>query len=297
MKGYGETIRTIRQEKGFLQKEIYDGVVAKSFAIRFEKGEVMLQYDTFLTVLNSLNMTVDEFHFIHQNYQLVVEKNFWTEFTEGVSSSNERKLLNVYDQEVNSKRVFNRVVAYLARGLATYYQVTTENLAQALNKEEISYVENYFLRKKLWTLDDVTCINLMYPILKPAIRKELFKKAHQELLNYRDFPNYYERMTSFLSDYILLCYEEADYQEGNLWFVKLQSLPRRKESIYFGLKITLCEAYYVYTKKDFVRSEELINNYVTVLSSIGYHAEGEQDMKQFRNFKRKFDSYHMRIIR
>ena len=38
MENYGLTVRQIRLNKGFKQKEIYTGLLSKSFSIDFEKG-------------------------------------------------------------------------------------------------------------------------------------------------------------------------------------------------------------------------------------------------------------------
>ena len=46
MKNYGSTVRQIRLSKGFSHKEIYTGILSKSFAIDFEKG----LYDSITTL-------------------------------------------------------------------------------------------------------------------------------------------------------------------------------------------------------------------------------------------------------
>ncbi|EDN9990431.1 transcriptional regulator, partial [Listeria monocytogenes] len=38
MISYGELIRQIRQSKKISQKEVYTGIISKSYAIEFEKG-------------------------------------------------------------------------------------------------------------------------------------------------------------------------------------------------------------------------------------------------------------------
>lgn len=39
MIGYGKTVRDIRTSKGIHQKDLYDNIISKSFAIEFEKGK------------------------------------------------------------------------------------------------------------------------------------------------------------------------------------------------------------------------------------------------------------------
>ncbi|MNC17384.1 hypothetical protein D3C75_652610 [compost metagenome] len=54
MKHPGQTARSIRLSKGFSQKEIYTGIVSKSYAISFEQGNALLNYQD-LTVNSAVN--------------------------------------------------------------------------------------------------------------------------------------------------------------------------------------------------------------------------------------------------
>ena len=47
MEKYGLTARHIRIDKGLLMKEVYGGIVGRTFAYRFERGEVNLALEAF----------------------------------------------------------------------------------------------------------------------------------------------------------------------------------------------------------------------------------------------------------
>ncbi|ERL65252.1 helix-turn-helix domain-containing protein [Schleiferilactobacillus shenzhenensis] len=65
----GQVVRQIRRSKGYTQKEIYTGVVSRSFAIRFEAGGHDMTAEKLFAVLDNLNISVDEFRFIAAGYQ------------------------------------------------------------------------------------------------------------------------------------------------------------------------------------------------------------------------------------
>lgn len=69
METYGPTIRQIRLDKGFRQKEIYSGIVSKSYAIAFEKGQHQMGLNHFEKTLERLYLTYDEFIYIKNGYQ------------------------------------------------------------------------------------------------------------------------------------------------------------------------------------------------------------------------------------
>lgn len=69
METYGITIRKIRLSKGFSQKEIYTGILSKSFAIDFEKGMYDIKFHLMLKILDRLMVPVDELLLIHSQYK------------------------------------------------------------------------------------------------------------------------------------------------------------------------------------------------------------------------------------
>lgn len=50
MKNYGSTVRQIRLSKGFSHKEIYTGILGKSFSIDFEKGLYDIKFNLMLKI-------------------------------------------------------------------------------------------------------------------------------------------------------------------------------------------------------------------------------------------------------
>ena len=68
MEKYGLTVRQIRLNKGFKQKEIYTGLLSKSFSIDFEKGLYDIKFSIMLNILKRLMISIDEFILIHNHY-------------------------------------------------------------------------------------------------------------------------------------------------------------------------------------------------------------------------------------
>ncbi|MFQ6874888.1 MAG: transcriptional regulator, partial [Coprobacillus cateniformis] len=67
MEKYGLTVRQIRLNKGFKQKEIYTGLLSKSFSIDFEKGLYDIKFSIMLNILKRLMISIDEFILIHNH--------------------------------------------------------------------------------------------------------------------------------------------------------------------------------------------------------------------------------------
>ncbi|KRN26772.1 Rgg/GadR/MutR family transcriptional regulator [Liquorilactobacillus mali] len=57
----GELVKQIRTEKGIKAKVVYDGLLSRSMYYKYESGLVETTADTFLYILNRLNIEADEF--------------------------------------------------------------------------------------------------------------------------------------------------------------------------------------------------------------------------------------------
>ncbi|MFT8669066.1 MAG: Rgg/GadR/MutR family transcriptional regulator [Liquorilactobacillus hordei] len=57
----GELVKKIRTEKGIKAKAVYDGLLSRSMYYKYESGLVETTADTFLYILNRLNIEADEF--------------------------------------------------------------------------------------------------------------------------------------------------------------------------------------------------------------------------------------------
>ena len=53
---HGEVVRKIRLSKGLTQKEVYLGIVSKSYAIEFEKGNHSISATLLLDILERLSL-------------------------------------------------------------------------------------------------------------------------------------------------------------------------------------------------------------------------------------------------
>ena len=69
MKTTVQLSRQIRLSKGFSHKEIYTGILSKSFAIDFEKGLYDIKFNLMLKILERLMISVDELLLIHNQYR------------------------------------------------------------------------------------------------------------------------------------------------------------------------------------------------------------------------------------
>ncbi|EAE3053520.1 Rgg/GadR/MutR family transcriptional regulator, partial [Listeria monocytogenes] len=82
MGSYGELIREIRLSKGLTQKEVYTGIISRSYAIGFEKGKHEITLSLFEEILKRIMVSLDEFFFIYREFSSTEDDSFWIDFAE-----------------------------------------------------------------------------------------------------------------------------------------------------------------------------------------------------------------------
>jgi len=156
----GVTIRKIRQVKGLSQKQIYSGIVSRSFATRFERGNNDIQSEKLLKILNNIAVSPNEFQFIHNNYK------------EPLMDSLLAKIYEMYD---------NHSFSALSRWIKNHKNGNTSEEKYAVAYAEIlmftfdhatmpvtdsTYVLLvHLLEEKTWTLQEIKIVKIILPLI------------------------------------------------------------------------------------------------------------------------------------
>lgn len=71
MNKIGHVFRTIRLAKNLSLKDIAQGDISVSFLSKFERDESDISLSKFYSLLNKMNITLEEFRFIANDYKLM----------------------------------------------------------------------------------------------------------------------------------------------------------------------------------------------------------------------------------
>lgn len=76
----GTTIKKIREDKGISQNYIARNIISQSNYSRFENGYVDVSAETFLRILERLELDLKEFNILHQHNKVDTRKNIINNF-------------------------------------------------------------------------------------------------------------------------------------------------------------------------------------------------------------------------
>lgn len=185
---YGHTMKRIRKMKKFTQKEIYTGVVSKSFYSDFEAGKYSVSIEKFEGLLQNLNISFDEFmYFYHQN-DLSDSRKLGAKIDELYKKGKFDELFAIYERHFSNHVKEIRYLAAKAYLLVLITHTNFHKLSRDPFIEILADLEN----AKMWTLNEIKLAKLVLlsiPEKELDRSNKLFTRIKQELTKYERFDN------------------------------------------------------------------------------------------------------------
>ncbi|WP_416353750.1 helix-turn-helix domain-containing protein [Agrilactobacillus fermenti] len=198
----GPTIKYIRQIKGLSQKEVYQGIISRSFAHRLEQGAHSIDAEKFLAILVNLDVTPDEFQFIHNHHQLTKNQQAYAKIDTWYQTHNFLALHHwLVTQKQSQTDQLKWPIAYAEILIAAYDQ------KQFPLSKHMFLLLDHLLTEKNWTLNEMRLAHLLLPLClpkntAPLIDIEKIKQRMQDnAQQYLKQPNDYFHVTDLLVEF------------------------------------------------------------------------------------------------
>ncbi|MCM0598278.1 helix-turn-helix domain-containing protein [Periweissella fabalis] len=198
---FGATVKKVREDKGFLMKEIYNDILPRSTAYRFEKDSANITFSQLREILRRLNIvSLDEFAFLRRSIfkntssddELIVEY-------EAVVAARTNNLIDAadlslafYQRYQASSNEQAKYYAYLIHidYLITNLQFTEHQLNQLPQYEhEFEYVQQRLMMVSEWTMTELEAFPLISWYFNDVVKQVLYRKFK---LNFKRYATFYD---------------------------------------------------------------------------------------------------------
>lgn len=206
---YGNTIKKIRKNKGLKQKDICQDIITLSYYSRIERDISIPTIDVFFQLIDNLNISLEEFLFIHNDFKKRESDQIWFDLTElyhegDINGLNKYKSLlseTKYNNE-NPLVLIKMIDLFVMRLKNKQIEVDISLLTNNLNK-----IENWTSRevKVFISIMDMIPIDVLIIIVNRLIKQ---KKL------YAISDGYNSPYSKILINSILLCIENWKITEA-----------------------------------------------------------------------------------
>lgn len=247
MRSYGETFRIIRKQKGLTMKELADGVCSISFLSKFERGDSDITLGIFTRILDKLMLSMDEFIYVHHDYQPSQLEQFFQQVNTAYTSQNSDRLKQLKNQEMKKWERYGIETYYFNVLMLQVYDsmVSSTMMDENVNKEEIDLLTDYLFRVELWGYYELALYSATMFFLKPGVVVQLSKTAYIKSSRYQGLKKAHDTITAILINTITYLIgpvnrfpEELTYeQEITEFFSYLDAIQLPEEKLFERLKI------------------------------------------------------------
>lgn len=209
----GLTFRKIRMQKNISQKEVYTGIVSRSFFQKFEKGLHSISVEKFQELLNRINVSYDEFMYKHHG-KLFTTDDFLVTIFNAYWNQDPHSLTNLHNKLRFSS---NQTEVFLSRVALLFKLILSKESDGDLS---FDFIFNYLDRISSWTFFETKLFNNIMSIVPSKKRNQYFKKAQFFFDNSKglaavnsEFANWYSHL---YVNFIHLTLEEKELNRAKI---------------------------------------------------------------------------------
>ncbi|UHP10909.1 Rgg family transcriptional regulator [Listeria marthii] len=158
MVAYGELIREVRLSKGLTQKEVYTGIISKSYAIGFEKGKHDITLGLFEEILKRVMLSSDEFFYMNRGFSLAEEDNFWYKFAQAANQKDLTELETLHDailQQKGERATLREAIVHSRIEINKQLLLNNKFDVSIVSDEDKAVIQTYLWKVQSWTLEEI----------------------------------------------------------------------------------------------------------------------------------------------
>lgn len=235
MNNYGIVLRDIRISKGLSQKEIYSGIISKSYASAFEKGNHDISLILFEKILVRVNVSLDEFFFIYRGFSLTSIESFWFNYETSGNNNDLKNLYLLYEKfSKRSGELENVQTALLRSRIQLIEQLLKKNLfdVSVIFEEDKTTIKNYLFSIQTWTLEEIKIFANSIYFLEESLQKHFLEYALTLINTYKEYDRGRHIFCGLLVNATEIFIDKDDLEYANKLILNLDMLSNSYSSTF-----------------------------------------------------------------
>lgn len=209
----GSTIKKIRSDKGYTQNAVLKDAITQSAMSKFERNETDIKYSTLAIILENLEMSFEEFSYVHHNYEfsekeLVYKKFFSLTYNEKeeilLVSTRAKKYLELNEDCLieDIKDLCDSLIIFIE---TSNHQVISKNALKVWAR---------LSKKNQFYLTDLYLLNSIIYFFSLETMLEIKKLAYKSIDRYKDFQNIHRLKINLGVNLALMLMKRNLYKEA-----------------------------------------------------------------------------------
>ncbi|SDQ13200.1 helix-turn-helix transcriptional regulator [Carnobacterium viridans] len=286
----GSTLKKIRENKGYTQKEVSDHTMARSTYTKFENDDITPTLSKYLAILDHMDMSHEEFIYLLNDFELgqketilylfkQLDKNPTLELIYEIIEKGELLVQDRYDQ-------LTLDILNACRGYAVLFE--EQNLAKA--KDYAQEVWNRMETLDKWYLAELHIINSILYLFDSDTAALFTERALETLTQYQHLDEARNLKISFLLHLTNLLMMDQKYEQA-LFYIKQMETESARMDYAVMLATALVRKEVCMKKVDDTSEPGLIDRAVRIFDSLDKQNLKESVLKDPENFLNLYSQY------
>ncbi|MBC2170514.1 helix-turn-helix domain-containing protein [Listeria booriae] len=210
---FGETIKKIRKDKNFTQKELSEGILTRSHLSQIETNNYYPSYDKFFLLLNRLNIVFEEFLFVQNDQQMLFSQQIRSKISEAANLNDTKQLENLatiaQDLHAETDNIMYYHYMLICKALISY------SINHKVNDEMITYVtpiKEYLFGMDNWYLYELKLFNNIIYALTIDEALLFSRTSLKRLGNFQYFLEFQHIEQNIYTNLSTFCLEYRDFK-------------------------------------------------------------------------------------
>lgn len=215
----GEVIKYIRISKRLKSKIVYDDILSRPVISKFENGISDTTTEKFFKILKNLNVTLEEFYYIYNDFILDADKAFLSNYAQAFYSSDKEALKKLYNK-IKDEYKQTRYVKYLHYSLLT--ELTIQNIEnRKYNNKSLETLKKYLMNCDDWTYYEIMLFTNLLDFFPLSTINILYKRAKKKLIYFKKIKIYRNDLFSMITNILVLYIKENNITLCRFYYSEL----------------------------------------------------------------------------
>lgn len=241
MSDYGKTYCEIRKSKGITQSEICKDFISRTSLSKFENGKVIPSVQTFIELINRIDVSFNEFLYINQGYRTNEKQRILNQFYSLFSNNEVSKLLGLKNECLDfQEKSFSKTIDLLVYIIDSLIELSKNNkkvipcFPKILLTVPWEDMQNYLW----WNIDDIKLINCCLYLFPTETAISIANQLVIQLRRYNDFENTAYLECAIHLNIVLLCLQNQQFKDAETTLELVIPLAKKiKRSDYYSMAI------------------------------------------------------------
>ncbi|UDE94485.1 helix-turn-helix domain-containing protein [Carnobacterium viridans] len=216
----GIVVRYIRLSKKLKSKNVYTNILSRPAVSRFENGLSDTTTEKLFQILTNLNISLDEFYFIYNDYKVENDSDFFNNYSQAFYLNNLARLNELKVITEQKYRLTNQVKQLHYSVLCDLTASYISNLP--INMENLKVLNTYLLECEEWTYYELVLFTNSLDFFPEELILLLYKRTKKKLEDFSQLKKYNNEVFSLLSNILVVFITKNDTEKCIYFYNELK---------------------------------------------------------------------------